>query len=198
VSGPLDAAVCDQIISESHGNPLALLELPRTWRATDLAGGFGLPGSQLIASKIQQSYVRCLRLLPSDTQMLVLAAAAEPIGDRLLLHRAAETLDIDMAAAFPAVDAGLLHVGWRVEFAHPLVRSATYRAATAGDRRRAHLALAEARTARRTRIGAPGIAPELRRARTKRSPPSSSARPGGHKLAEGSLPPPPFSTAQPN
>jgi DNA-binding CsgD family transcriptional regulator len=144
VYGPLDAAVCDQIVSESHGNPLALLELSRTWRATDLAGGFGLPGSQLVASKIQQSYVRRLRLLPSDTQLLVLAAAAEPIGDRSLLHRAAETLDIDMSAAFPAVDAGLLHVGWRVEFTHPLVRSATYRAATAGDRRRAHLALAEA------------------------------------------------------
>jgi hypothetical protein len=63
----------------------------------------------------------------------------------LLLQRAAETLDIDMAAAFPAVDAGLLNVGWRVEFAHPLVRSATYRAAAAGDRRRAaHLALAAA------------------------------------------------------
>jgi hypothetical protein len=51
VYGPLDAAVCDQIVSESHGNPLALLELPRTWSATDLAGGFGLPGSQLVASK---------------------------------------------------------------------------------------------------------------------------------------------------
>ena len=63
---------------------------------------------------------------------------------RLLLQRAAETLDIDMAAAFPAVDAGLLHVGWRVEFAHPLVRSATYRAAAAEDRRRVHLALADA------------------------------------------------------
>jgi DNA-binding CsgD family transcriptional regulator len=143
VYGPLDAAVCDQIVSESHGNPLALLELPRTWRARDLAGGFGLPSSQLIASKIQQSYVRRLRLLPSETQLLLLTAAAEPIGDRLLLHRAADTLGIDMAAASPAVDAGLLDVGWRVEFAHPLVRSATYRAATAEDRRHVHLALAE-------------------------------------------------------
>ena len=31
VYGPLDAAVCAQIVSESHGNPLALLELPRSW-----------------------------------------------------------------------------------------------------------------------------------------------------------------------
>src|SRR5439155_20008275 len=49
VHGPLDAAVCDQIITESHGNPEALLELPRTWNAADLAGGFGLPGSRPLA-----------------------------------------------------------------------------------------------------------------------------------------------------
>jgi DNA-binding CsgD family transcriptional regulator len=147
VYGPLDAAVCDQIVTESHGNPLALLELPRTWRAADLAGGFGLPGSQLVASKIEQSYVRRLRPVPSQTQLLVLAAAAEPSGDPVLLHRAAEALGLDMAAASPAVDAGLLHVGGRVEFAHPLVRSATYHAATAADRRRVHRALADATNA---------------------------------------------------
>src|SRR5215471_20223982 len=72
--GPLDAAVCDQIVAESRGNPLALLELPHTWNAADLAGGFGLPGSQPVISKIEQSYVRRLRLLPSETQLLVLAA----------------------------------------------------------------------------------------------------------------------------
>jgi DNA-binding CsgD family transcriptional regulator len=144
VPGPLDAAVCDQIVTESHGNPLALLELPRTWNASKLAGGFGLPGSQPLVSKIEQSYARRLLQLPSDTQLLVLAAAAEPLGDPVLLHRAAETLSVDMAAVSPAVDAGLLQVGGRVEFAHPLVRSAAYRAAAAEDRHRVHRALAEA------------------------------------------------------
>jgi DNA-binding CsgD family transcriptional regulator len=144
VYGPLDAAVCSQIVSESHGNPLALLELPRSWRATDLAGGFGLPDSQPVVSKIEQSYVWRLRVLPSETQLLILAAAAEPLGDPLLLHRAAETLGVDMAAADPAVDAGLLGIGGRVEFAHPLVRSAAYRSAAAEDRHRVHRALADA------------------------------------------------------
>ena len=144
VHGPLDAAVCDQIITESHGNPLALLELPRTWNAAALAGGFGLPASQQVAGKIEQSYVRRLRLLPANTQLLVLTAAAEPVGDPVLFHRAAETLDLDLAAASPAVDAGLLKVGGRVEFAQPLVRSAAYRSAGAEDRQRVHRALAEA------------------------------------------------------
>ena len=146
--GPLDAAVCDQIITESHGNPLALLELPRTWNAADIAGGFGLPGSQPVHSKIEQSYARRLVELPCDTQMLVLAAAAEPLGDPVLLHRAAETLELDLAAASPAIDAGLLKVAGRVEFAHPLVRSAAYRSAAADDRHRVHRALAEATDAR--------------------------------------------------
>jgi len=144
VHGPLDAAVCDQIIAESHGNPLALLELPRTWNPAELAGGFGLPGSHPVVSKIEQSYGRRLLLLPSDTQLLVLTAAAEPLGDPVLLHRAAESLGFDMAAADSAVDAGLFKLGARVEFAHPLVRSAAYRSAVAAGRHRVHGALAEA------------------------------------------------------
>jgi DNA-binding CsgD family transcriptional regulator len=147
VPGPLDAAVCDQIIAESHGNPLALLELPRTWNVAGLAGGFGLPSSQPVASKIERSYARRLRLLPSDTQLLVLTAAAEPLGDPVLFRRAAGTLGIDIAVAGPAQDGGLLELGGRVEFAHPLVRSAAYRSAAADDRHRVHRALADATAA---------------------------------------------------
>jgi hypothetical protein len=144
VHGPIDDAICDQIVAESHGNPLALAELPRTWTTSALAGGFGLPDSQSLASKIEESYERRLARLPFDTQLLVLAAAAEPLGDPALLHGATERLGIDVAAADPAADAGLLSIGARVEFAHPLVRSAAYRTAAAVDRHRVHRALAEA------------------------------------------------------
>src|SRR6516164_1258519 len=144
VHGPLDVPVADRILAESHGNPLALLELPRTWTAADLAGGFGLPAGQPVAGKIEHSYVQRLRLLPADTQLLVLAAAAEPLGDLGLLRRAAGDLGIEMEAAAPAVDAGLVQVRQRVEVAHPLVRSAAYRAAEAADRHRVHRALADA------------------------------------------------------
>lgn len=144
VRGPLDAAVRDQIIAECHGNPLALLELPRSATAADLADGFGLPGTYPVADKVEQSYARRLVKLPSDTRLLMLASAAEPLGDPMLLGRAARTLGVDVAAADPAVDAGLLHIGGRVEFAHPLVRSTVYRLATADDRHRVHRALAEA------------------------------------------------------
>src|ERR1700760_4209189 len=98
VPGPLDARVCAQIVKESRGNPLALLELPRTWDVAGLPGGFGLPGSEPVAGRIEQSYVRRLRLLPADTQLLVLTAAAEPLGDRVLLHRGAGGVGVDLAA----------------------------------------------------------------------------------------------------
>ena len=144
VHSPIDAAVTDQVIAESRGNPLALLELPRTWRAADLAGGFGLPASQPVTGKIEHSYVQRLRLLPPDTRLLVLTAAAEPLGDPVLFRSAVGALGIDMMAAAPAVDAGIVQVRIRVEFAHPLIRSAAYRSADAADRHRVHRALAEA------------------------------------------------------
>ncbi len=142
--GPIDATVCEQIITESHGNPLALLELPRTWNTAELAGGFGIPARQPVGSKIEQSFAKRLQLLPPETQLLVLAAAAEPLGDPLLLHRAAEKLGLGPAASGPAVDGGLLDVSGRIEFTHPLVRSAAYSSATADDRQRVHRALADA------------------------------------------------------
>jgi DNA-binding CsgD family transcriptional regulator len=144
VHGPLDAAVCEQIVAESHGNPLALLELPRTWNEPHLAGGFDLLESQPVTGKIEQSYIRRLLELPADTKLLVLAAAAEPLGDPTAFHRAAEALGLDAAALDAAVDAGLLRIDGRVEFARPLVRFAVYRSAIAGDRRRVHRALAGA------------------------------------------------------
>ncbi|WP_250005605.1 AAA family ATPase [Actinoplanes sp. M2I2] len=144
VHGFLDVAVLDQIVAESHGNPLALLELPRTWTATGLAGGFGLPGSRSVAGRIEQSHGRRLGRLPADTRLLVLAAAADPLGDPALLDRAAHLLGADPAALAPAVDEGLLEVGRRVVFAHPLVRSAAYRYAELDDRHRVHRALAGA------------------------------------------------------
>ena len=132
VHSPIDGAVVQRIVAESHGNPLALLELPRTWRAADHAGGYGLPGSRPVAGKIEQSYAQRLEQLPSETRLLVLTAAADPLGDPVLLLRAA-ALGIEMSAAAPAADAGLLQVRRRAEFAHPLVRSAAYRTAAAED-----------------------------------------------------------------
>jgi hypothetical protein len=142
--GALDAAVREQIIAESHGTPLALLELGRTSSVATLAGGFGVPASLGLAGTIERTYERRLERLPGPTRLLLLLAAAEPLGDPVLFYRAGTLLGIDRGALPPAVQAGLIRVGGRVEFAHPLVRSAVYRTADPEDRYRIHAALAEA------------------------------------------------------
>jgi DNA-binding CsgD family transcriptional regulator len=140
----LDGQVRDRIVAETRGNPLALLELPQGLTATQLAGGFGLLDAQGLSSRIEESFVQRLVPLPEDTRLLLLAAAAEPAGDPLLLWRAAERLDLPRAAAGAAETDGLLEISARVTFRHPLVRSAVYRSAKAEERRAVHLALAEA------------------------------------------------------
>ncbi len=135
----LDEPVRDRIVAETGGNPLALIELPRGLTRTELAGGFGLLGVQMLPGRIEESFLRQADLLPSSTRLLLLVAAAEPVGDPVLVWKAADELGI--AAAFAEID-GLLALGERVTFRHPLVRSALYGSATAQELRAVHLALA--------------------------------------------------------
>jgi len=144
IPGRLDERIADQLLAETRGNPLALLELPRGLSAAQLAGGFGLPGALSLSGRIEDSFLARLNALPGETPQLLLVAAAEPTGDPALLWRAVERLEITAAVLEPAGSAGLVELGARVRFRHPLVRSAIYRAATPGDRRRAHQALADA------------------------------------------------------
>jgi DNA-binding CsgD family transcriptional regulator len=142
--GRLDERVRDRIIAESGGNPLALLELPRGVRAAELAGGFGVAGPPSLANRIEQSYLRQIAPLPATTRRLLLLAAVEPLGDPVLLWRAADRLGIAVEAADAAESEGLLEIGARVTFRHPLERSAIYRSASRRERREVHHALAEA------------------------------------------------------
>jgi len=141
---PLDEPVLERIVVETHGNPLALLELPRGLTPTELAGGFGLPAEVPLSASIEGSFTRRLAGLPEDARRLLLLAATDPVGDPALVWRAAERLGIPESAADTVESEDLLVLGPRAVFRHPLVRSAVYRAATPNDRREAHRALAEA------------------------------------------------------
>jgi DNA-binding CsgD family transcriptional regulator len=144
IPGPLDPRVRDRIIAETRGNPLAVLEVPRGSTPSELAGGFGVTDPRHLTDRIEQSFVRRLQPLPSQTRRLLLTAAAEPLGDGTLLRQAAGQLGISPDAAGPAVADGLIELGARVRFRHPLVRSAVYRTALPQERRVVHRALADA------------------------------------------------------
>jgi DNA-binding CsgD family transcriptional regulator len=144
ITGPLDEQVRDRIVAESRGNPLALLELARAVTPEELAGGFGLPCVTAMPGQIEEGLRRQIMQLPSATRQLLLAAAAEPAGDPVLVWQAADRLGVPASAAAPAAAAGLIDFGRHVRFCHPLVRSAVYRAASPQERYDAHHALAEA------------------------------------------------------
>ncbi|HUA49906.1 MAG TPA: ATP-binding protein, partial [Solirubrobacteraceae bacterium] len=138
----LDERVRDRIVAETRGNPLALIELPRGLTPAQLAGGFEPVGAEGLSGRIEQSFQRRLETLAPDARLLLLVAAAEPVGDPLLLWRTAERLGVGPSAAGAAE--ALLAIDDRVTFRHPLVRSAVYQSASAEDRRAVHRALAEA------------------------------------------------------
>jgi DNA-binding CsgD family transcriptional regulator len=139
---PLDERVRERLVAETRGNPLALLELPRGMTPAELAGGFGLLDAPGLSGRIEDSFRRRLAGLPADTQRLLLVAAAEPVGDPVLVWRAADRLGIAVTAA--SKTDGLLTIGASVTFRHPLVRSSVYRAASLEDRQVVHRALADA------------------------------------------------------
>jgi DNA-binding CsgD family transcriptional regulator len=140
----LDERVRARILSEAHGNPLALLELHRWMTESELTAGLSGIDQRPISSQLEQGFVLRIQSLPTDSRRVLFAAAADPLGDVMLLRRAAGRLgiDVDAAVAFPEATE-LIHVGRQVRFRHPLVRSASYRATPLADRREAHRALAE-------------------------------------------------------
>jgi DNA-binding CsgD family transcriptional regulator len=141
---PLDARVRDRIVAETHGNPLALVEWPRGLTSAELAGGFGMPSLLPMAGQLEESFRRRLTELPETTRRFLTVAAAEPTGDPVIVWRAAGMLGLGPHDAVAAIDAGLVEVGVRVWFRHPVVRTVVYESAAIGDRRAAHRALAQA------------------------------------------------------
>ncbi|TDD62176.1 LuxR family transcriptional regulator [Kribbella antibiotica] len=130
----LDSAVLDRILAEAHGNPLALLEFD---------GAADGPRKSVV-EELEAEFTRRVRRLPEATQLLLGLAAAEPVGDLGLLRRAAKRLDLNLAVAAEAENDGLVTLGPRLRFRHPLVRSAAYQSVTPGVRRSLHAALADA------------------------------------------------------
>ena len=144
IPGRIDERLRDLIVAETRGNPLALVELPRSMSADELAGGFAVPAAMGLFGSIEDGFRRRIDALPADTRRLLQLAAADPVAEPLLVWRAADQLGIRPEAAMPAVDAGLFEIGAQVRFRHPLVRSAVYRSAATAERRAVHAALAEA------------------------------------------------------
>ncbi|HSC91559.1 MAG TPA: AAA family ATPase, partial [Gaiellaceae bacterium] len=124
---------------ETRGNPLALLELAHE-RLPELVPDAPVP----VVTSVAHAYLQRAEALPGRTRLALVLAAATDRGELALLARAAAALGLTAADLDPATEAGLLTVrDGRVEFRHPLARSALYGAATPERRRAVHRALAD-------------------------------------------------------
>ena len=136
--------VGERIVAQTQGNPLALVEIGAELTPDELSGASPLPEPVPVGRRLEEGVRRRVRGFPADFQTMLLLAAAEPSGDPNLLWRACTVLGLEPEVAdLPGVDR-LLTFRPRIEFRHPLVRSAVYHGAPGLSRQRAHHALAAA------------------------------------------------------
>src|SRR5919108_4405473 len=147
----LDAAAPDlpvaartRLLRDAAGNPLAILELPAVvGRHEDeewLSGGLPL------TERLERAFAGRVSDLPDATRLLLLVAALsdeDSVGEILEASTAVAGVAIDLDAAGPAVEAGIVDAGLqRLRFRHPLIRSAVAQHAGLVERRGVHEALA--------------------------------------------------------
>ena len=143
VAGETAPIVRDRLLAQAQGNALALVELPGALNRSQLAGDEPLPEALPLTEQVESIFLERVRRLPAETQRVLLLAAADDSEDAALVMGAAEAAGTSAHALDPAEQAELVTVrGTRLEFRHPLVRSAVYEAATSNERREAHRALA--------------------------------------------------------
>jgi len=137
--------VTGRLVAETGGNPLALLELSAGLTVAQLQGSSPLPDQLPLTSRVEQVFLDRGRGLPAAVQTVLLVAAADDTGQLAVVRRASAGLGADESAVEAALSSGLIATdSLAISVRHPLVRSAVYQAATGEERRRAHLALADA------------------------------------------------------
>jgi DNA-binding CsgD family transcriptional regulator len=144
----LAAAGCEQILDYTRGNPLALVELPRTWRGRP-AGTGQPPGSPVpLSRRLEQAFAGRLGELGQAARDALLIAAADSESALAEILAAASELAgalVPIDALDDAAAAGLVtRDEVRLQFRHPLVRSAILASESAPRRQQAHAALATA------------------------------------------------------
>ena len=82
IPGGLDDLVRDRIVTETRGNPLALLELPRGAPTAELAGGFGLPDTRELPGRIEHNFSRQVQALPPRHSVFSSSLRPRPLGTR--------------------------------------------------------------------------------------------------------------------
>ena len=144
-SRTVSSTVRDRLIIETAGNPLALLEALSMLTDDQLTGSAPMTAPLTVGSSLERSFAQRLAPLPDATRHALLIAAASESGDADEITRALAMVGSDPSAFDAAEREGLVtNRSDRVQFRHPLLRSAAYHVADPAQRRAAHRALAVA------------------------------------------------------
>jgi DNA-binding CsgD family transcriptional regulator len=144
VAGRAAPSVRERLFMQTRGNALGLVELSSALSAGQLVGDEAFPETLPLTRQIESIFLEKVRRMPTDTQRALLVAAADDSEDLKLVNRAALRLGLGEHALALAEHEGLVEVhGPRLQFRHPLVRSAVYAASTFIERTEAHRVLAE-------------------------------------------------------
>jgi DNA-binding CsgD family transcriptional regulator len=135
-----------RVLREAAGNPLAILELPA------VVGGHGdeqwVAGGLPLTERLERAFADRVADLPDATRLVLLVAALsdeDGVNEILKVSTAVAGASVDLDAAGPAVEAGVVDAGLQtLRFRHPLIRSAVAQNASLAERRRVHQALANA------------------------------------------------------
>ena len=140
--GPVNSRVSEQIVAETAGNPLGLVEFGRELTVAERSGGTPLRVALRSGGRLEQLYLSKVQALPADAQTLLLVVAADQLGDAAKVWRAAGWLGIDPDAVDLSAVERLLTPAPGLQFRHPLMRSIVYHGAPMVARWRVHQALA--------------------------------------------------------
>jgi DNA-binding CsgD family transcriptional regulator len=137
--------VVERLLVAAAGNPLALVEIPASLRDTQLNGTEPLDDGLPTAATVERAFLRQVESLPQESREALLVAAASDTGELDTLSQALTALGFGPRALEAAEESALVSVAsGRLEFRHPLLRAAVYRAGSSVARRAAHQALAHA------------------------------------------------------
>ena len=140
----LGAADRARIRHQAQGNPLALLELPRSRHDGEYADG----NPVAVSARLEHAFVGRISALPAGTRDALLVAAvgsSSRVAEVVAALSKFGTPDASADLLDPARDAGLISCGRDdVTFRHPLVRSGVVARETLTRRQSAHAALAAA------------------------------------------------------
>ena len=193
--GRFDDAVTRRILSAAQGNPLALVELAGALSPAQLQGAEPLPDPLPAGRRLELLFSVRAHSLDGQTRAVLLLAAAEPLGDPVVVRAAGGALGVtawDEAVA-RAEATGLVTFAPTIEFRHPLARSAVYYSAPTSQRRRAHQALADVLTSpadadrRAWHLGAASVDPDEQVARELEAAAERARVRGGASVAAAYL-----------